>query len=665
MKNLKTRTGPLLPTLMLLALMLLALSYQACRKLEPEPDANPNRSARTDASTLSAPFDPNADSIERATVLGVQLPNPYTLANMRTAYQNITGSSAGVVATHQYVRFKPTLAQIETLEDLDLELLDTPLDYQIISERDYYQDPAIPVEEVTWQYSVVPVGFAFPSGVAYENLATIHIPSNLTVEAEAERLAGLNADGDGLASGGVAPRSVIPGGIGDGPTSQTPLCPPRECWECMPDVACACVPCTLTPPPPPAPVARPRIVLTDTRLTGVQGLRKTRVVVRRWFKIDRVFTNNNGDFALTKQFRKKVRINVKFKNEDAIVRRVRAWRLWQMLFPLKFNVGEFNISDINRELHVFTRGNVGNSKQTQFWVAATTHNAVQEMRGFATQQGIGLPPGRTKIMLTNWGQRLGGSGAAPMFAKRYVNTLPVDFIRTLVLGYLNPGVGLISSVVNILKGQIDIMYNYNVENINNLDSDDVCETIYHELCHAAHYQKLGNGWYADFVNATLAEMALAVFDRPASPYGRGNTVHSPIIAVGEAWAYHMGRVLADQRYGTTASQQVIQNGAFRVGNGGGVGAHIGALESFDPNLAGDVFRWIPKGIMLDLSDNTPTEAIGNRANADQVTGYTNQQFFNALDADVRSVPNFRLRLLQENNNSQQVQVTALFQVYGY
>lgn len=148
----------------------------------------------------------------------------------------------------------------------------------------------------------------------------------------------------------------------------------------------------------------------------------------------------------------------------------------------------------------------------------------------------------------------------------------------------------------------------------------------------------------------------------ASKYIEAN--HSAIIAVGEAWAYHMGRVLADQRYGTAASEQVIQDGAFRIGNVGGIGAHLVALESFNPNLAGDVFRWIPKGLMLDLNDFNNETRPPNFV-TDRVTGYTNAQFFNALDSDVRSPQTFRDRLLQENGNRQQPQVNALFQSYGY
>lgn len=101
-------------------------------------------------------------------------------------------------ATHEYVRFRPTDdSQLQTLitymEDRDMELFDTPVDYQVLAEGDYYQDPSIPDEQITWQYCVVPKGFVYPSGIQRELIANIHIPEDdfSAVETEAERLAEL------------------------------------------------------------------------------------------------------------------------------------------------------------------------------------------------------------------------------------------------------------------------------------------------------------------------------------------------------------------------------------------------------------------------------------------------------------------------------------------
>lgn len=70
--------------------------------------------------------------------------------------------------------------------------------------------------------------------------------------------------------------------------------------------------------------------------------------------------------------------------------------------------------------------------------------------------------------------------------------------------------------------------------------------------------------------------------------------------------------------------------------------------------------------MLDLIDgNVPAEPFAVTQVIDQVNSYTNAQLFNALDADVQSVPAFEARLLQLNANRQQAQVNQLFDDYDY
>lgn len=86
------------------------------------------------------------------------------------------------------------------------------------------------------------------------------------------------------------------------------------------------------------------------------------------------------------------------------------------------------------------------------------------------------------------------------------------------------------------------------------------------------------------------------------------------------------------------------------------------LENFNPNLS-DPFKWIPKGLMWDLMDNTaePPKTSVN----DQVFGFTTQQIFAALQSDVSSVSAYKSRLIQQNAGYQTTQVNALFTSYNY
>lgn len=89
--------------------------------------------------------------------------------------------------------------------------------------------------------------------------------------------------------------------------------------------------------------------------------------------------------------------------------------------------------------------------------------------------------------------------------------------------------------------------------------------------------------------------------------------------------------------------------------------HIDVLEYFDPNLSTDPFKWIPKGLMLDLMDNTPNEVVPV---IDNVNGFTVQQLFNALQS-VTTLQQYRLRFIQQNPNNQTAAITNLFAQYHY
>ena len=76
----------------------------------------------------------------------------------------------------------------------------------------------------------------------------------------------------------------------------------------------------------------------------------------------------------------------------------------------------------------------------------------------------------------------------------------------------------------------------------------------------------------------------------------------------------------------------------------------------------DPFHWIPQGLFYDLNDNR--NETGNPV-IDQVSGYTNQQMFNAFQSTIYTLQNYRIRLLQTTTNSTSGFVPNLFSQYGY
>ena len=111
--------------------------------------------------------------------LGQRLDNPYSRANMAKAVSRVypTRSEVDVPANFLYVRFLPKSDDdFVTLMDLGAELFDHPLDREILVDGDYYHDPSVPEEEISWQYAVVPVDFRFPDGIERETLEECFIP---------------------------------------------------------------------------------------------------------------------------------------------------------------------------------------------------------------------------------------------------------------------------------------------------------------------------------------------------------------------------------------------------------------------------------------------------------------------------------------------------------
>jgi len=138
-------------------------------------------------------------------VLGDKLEDPYSVENISAAVKSLYPTKASridITATDLYVRFLPeNQSDYERLEEMGVKMMDHPLDYQIVREGDYYHDPSIPEDDITWQYAVVKSGFRFPDGIYYEVLDECYISDNdastraadidwSAVEREAYRLTG-------------------------------------------------------------------------------------------------------------------------------------------------------------------------------------------------------------------------------------------------------------------------------------------------------------------------------------------------------------------------------------------------------------------------------------------------------------------------------------------
>ena len=224
---------------------------------------------------------PEGEIFHQMIQLGEKLDDPYTVANMQAALTKAYPTKAGRVslkATDLYVRFLPKDdAQMDTLKARGLYLMDHPMDYRILREGDYYQDPDIGDDAITWQYSVVPQDFKFPEGLRYEVLDECYLADNdvtkaddinwLAVEEEAFKLTGN-----------------------------------EDLWE---------------PPTKAAAVPTGRITIQDPEFSGGKpfGVAGVQVVANIFVKIARCFTSRDGYYTMPKSFSGKPRYRLVFQNE--------------------------------------------------------------------------------------------------------------------------------------------------------------------------------------------------------------------------------------------------------------------------------------------------------------------------------------------------------------
>lgn len=215
-------------------------------------------------------------------VLGVKLDDPYSVANVTKALQSLYPTKAGrvdVTPTDVYVRFLPKNEdEYARLKELDIDLMDHPLDYQIVRDGDYYSDPTLPEGSITWQYCVVPKDFSLPKDITHEILDDCFIPDNAStradwvdweaVEAESYRLTG-NENMLGIETKGGRSQ----------PTG--------------------------------------RITIVDEKYAGGKpfGVAGVKVVCNSFVKFSSTYTDRDGYYTIPKSYSSKVRYRLMFTNE--------------------------------------------------------------------------------------------------------------------------------------------------------------------------------------------------------------------------------------------------------------------------------------------------------------------------------------------------------------
>jgi hypothetical protein len=580
--------------------------------------------------------------------------NPYSISNMTLAYNNVYNPNVqSIGTTHYYVRFKPqSEAHFKTLySSLDLELYDYPLDRVVIQDGDYW--PAaytnLGQNEYPWFYTVVESNFQFPSGIPYENLAPLNIPNDdAALEDEAFKLTGNDECGNinevkiQSIQPGTSPARTQPGIHPDSFEN----CPPGYYWDnsrgrCMAIPDCGpgfywhegLLQCVPNPPPPPPPTfLYPKGMITFKTyddygvIPQFAPLRYTRIVGRRFFKIDKTYTDANGNFQLAKRFPKKVTIIVKFKTSYVTVKKD------GVLNPQKKNIGTYRGNDLRNLNYVFERSTSSNTsasktKKTKHWVPAVVINTVIETKNFLSSNN--LTPLRNNFYI-----RLAGSSIdqqTPLY----------EFIRK-----------------SRLDDKTDVLLQWHTDDVNSMTTSKATINIAQQL--GIQYLRMVNEASLDGINRygnyynSLA--GISNYDYAYGYFGNG----SELVAMWQAFAQNLGHAIANQVFGSSEYNFALQGKTWY--SGGGISSSSKYLEEFDPNVpfSNDPLRWIPVGLINDLIDsNNETFPVN-----DNVSGFTYAEIQAAYYTEPLTMLEFK-NALKAIKPAQAVAIDQLFTSYVY
>jgi hypothetical protein len=448
--------------------------------------------------------------------LGKKLDNPYSVDNMRKAYQQLKDESrlkSGMVdedvikTSHYYVRFLPknSLENSILLNDTVLELFTYPLDYEIEGEGVYYENPANLKGSSIWLYTVVPVDYSFPD-VEYEVLEECFIPDEDSEESTLKSKGYTNF----LAELEYTAMEIT-GNLSDEEKEQSNL-KSTQGWR---------LPSKREP--------RGQIQVEDVNRVwnaassrwenvssgAFQGVMRVKVRAHRVVKIKSAWTDDNGNYHIDKGFRYNVHYSLIFENQTGF----KIWGNWAFFAPAHYNMGCHSKNGHNRNI----------SNNSKAWLWSTINNASLTYRQHCSALGITAPPSNLRI----WNMRVNGdwAGSAPM--ARHISLSINSLMDFLTIGY--PAVKSKGWTVALSLCMPDIFILHNGDE----STREVYETVYHECGHASHYQRVGKGYWLKYIGHIVSN----------GGYGDGDEGWAGYAGVGEIWGNYYGSVLGRREFG--------------------------------------------------------------------------------------------------------------------
>ena len=371
-------------------------------------------------------------------VLGDRLDNPYTTENAQKAFSAVypTKSRDIVQTTDLYVRFLPeNQEEFDLLEEMGVQMLDHPLDFEIITEGDYYHDPSVGEDNITWQYAVVDKDFDFPA-IRYEIIDECFLADNseqtksmtdidwAAVEAESYRLTG-NAD--------MLDESSL--------TKATKYNPSG------------------------------RITIVDTGANGGQpfGLAGVKISCNTFVKFSSTYTDRDGYYTIPKRYSAKLRYRLVFKNSAGF-----SIGLNLILVPA-------SVSTLGKGPAQGLNYTVSTASDAKLFRRAVVNNAAYDyfMRCSSSDMNIATPPADLRIWLFN---SLSASSAVMIHHGAVVD-------NSKLRSYL----GMYALLIKFFAPDITIGTK------NHGSYADLYDSVVHELAHASHFSKVGTSYWNQYI----------------------------------------------------------------------------------------------------------------------------------------------------------------------
>ena len=469
--------------------------------------------------------------------LGKKLENPYSVANMKRAYESLkekralatasSSSSVAALSTDQDIQIETTdyyvKFWIETDEQKNmliadsLNLSDIPLDVEVLEEGIQFIDEEAEKEEAHWVYTAVTKDYAFRPEITYEILEDLFLIEPSTIEGQEEEAEETQQGSGQIATNAVKQNDFLldleeealritnnldsedanAATSADGKTS-------LWFWRRKSKKT---------------PQGYVRVYNTVTRrLEPVVGIK---IKTRRWFKWAKGWTNSQGYYRVNRGYRNNVRYTAVFKN-------TRGFKIWPSTISIssaRYRAGRRSKSGHNFNFYTNSVG----------WRWATVNNATVKYLNYCTRFGIGKPHSNLRIVANG----KSGGGAAPMLRRTWgwagfrTNSDLISFFSKTTISV---PVNLLWILTRLVLPDVIIKANASQ------GTNGVYSTTFHELAHASHFRKVGSRYWIKYINYIIT------YGNRNNPYGDGHGKNAGYAGVGEMWGNYFSAVCMDREF---------------------------------------------------------------------------------------------------------------------